>query len=46
MVQPTVADLADAELLLTLTKFLTADSFAVVHSTAVQTTKTLATMRD
>jgi len=36
-----VADFADAELLLPLTKFLTADSCAAVHSTAVQTTGTL-----
>jgi len=38
-----VADIADVELLLPLTKFLTADSCAAVHSTAVQTTGTLAT---
>jgi len=36
-----VADFADAELLLPLTKFLTADSCAAVYSTAVQTTGTL-----
>jgi len=36
-----VADTSMAELLLPLTKFLTADSCAVVHSTAVQTTGTL-----
>jgi len=42
-----VADISIAELLLPLTKFLTADSCAVVHSTAVQTTGTLgARLRD
>jgi len=37
-----VADFADAELLLPLTLFLTADNCAAAHSTAVQTTGTLA----
>ena len=37
-----MADLADAELLLPLTKFLTADKCAAACSTAVQTTGTLA----
>jgi len=37
-----VADTSIAELLLPLTLFLTADNCAVVHSTAVQTTGTLA----
>jgi len=36
-----VADFADADLLLPLNQFLTADSCAVVNSTAVQTTGTL-----
>ena len=36
-----MADLADAELLLPLTKFLTADKRAASNSTAVQTTGTL-----
>lgn len=42
MVKPTVADDADAELLLPLTWFLTADNCAAVNSTAVPTTETLA----
>jgi len=37
-----VADDADAELLLSLTKFLTADKCAAINSTACQTTETLA----
>jgi len=43
VVQPTVVDLAEADLLLPLNQFLTADSCAAVHSTAVQTTGTLGT---
>jgi len=39
-----VADIADAELLLPLTKFLTTDSCAAANSTAVQTTEPLATI--
>jgi len=36
-----VADDADAELLLSLTKFLTADKCAAINSTACQTTEAL-----
>jgi len=42
VVKPTVVDIANAELLLPLIQFLTADSCAEVHSTAVPTTETLA----
>jgi hypothetical protein len=44
VVKPTVADDADAELLLPLIQFLTADSCAEIHSTAVLTTETLKTI--
>jgi len=40
-----VVDFADADLLLPLTKFLTADNCAAVHSTAVQTTGTLCSIK-
>jgi hypothetical protein len=40
-----VADLADAELLLSLTLFLTADKCAAVYSTAAQTTGTLCAIK-